>query len=218
MTNTKIKICCISSVKEAKLAIKYGASAIGLVSDMPSGPGVISDKLIAKIVKEIPNNMDTFLLTSKTKVTEIIAQYYKVKTSTIQIVDELTEGTHLQLKKALPKVKIVQVLHVLDYQSVEDAIKIAPNVDVLLLDSGNPNLTVKKLGGTGNTHNWGISKEIVERVKIPVFLAGGISKVNATDAIKKVNPYGLDLCSSVRTNGNLDEIKLMEFFEEIKNK
>ncbi|MDX1828517.1 MAG: phosphoribosylanthranilate isomerase [Lutibacter sp.] len=214
----KTKICCISSIKEAELAIKFGASAIGLVGEMPSGPGVISDDLIAEIANIIPKNIDTFLLTSKTKVSEIIKHYNKVKTTTIQLVDELTEGTHYQLKKALPNVKVVQVLHVIDQQSVVEAIKLAPNVDAILLDSGNPNLKIKELGGTGRVHNWELSKKIVEKVKIPVFLAGGISKNNVLDAIEMVNPYGLDLCSSVRTNGNLDEIKLMEFFEVIKNK
>jgi len=214
----KTKICCISSIKEAKLAIKFGASAIGLVGEMPSGPGVISDNLIAEIAKVIPNNIDTFLLTSKTKVSEIIKHYNKVKTTTIQLVDELTEGTHYQLKKALPNVKIVQVLHVINEKSVVEAIKIAPSVDAILLDSGNPNLKVKELGGTGRVHNWKLSKKIVEKVKTPVFLAGGISKNNVLEAIEAVNPYGLDLCSGVRTNGNLDEIKLIEFFEVIKNK
>jgi phosphoribosylanthranilate isomerase len=214
----KTKICCISSIKEAELAIKFGASAIGLVGEMPSGPGVISDDLIAEIVNIIPKNIDTFLLTSKTKVSEIIKHYNKVKTTTIQLVDELTEGTHYQLKKALPNVNVVQVLHVIDQQSVVEAIKLAPNVDAILLDSGNPNLKIKELGGTGRVHNWELSKKIVEKVKIPIFLAGGISKINVLDAIEMVNPYGLDLCSSVRTNGNLDEIKLMEFFEVIKNK
>lgn len=214
----KTKICCISSIEEAKLAVKLGASAIGLVGEMPSGPGVISDNLIAEIVKSIPKHVDTFLLTSKTKVSEIIEHHNKVKTTTIQLVDELIEGNHYQLKKALPNVKIVQVLHVINEKTVIEAIKIAPNVDAILLDSGNPNLIVKELGGTGRVHNWELSKKIVEKVKTPIFLAGGISKNNVLDAIKVVNPYGLDLCSSVRTNGKLDEVKLTEFFEVIKNK
>jgi phosphoribosylanthranilate isomerase len=133
-------------------------------------------------------------------------------------VDELTEGTHHQLKKALPNVKIVQVLHVINEKSVVEAVKIAPNVDAILLDSGNPNLIVKELGGTGRVHNWELSKQIVKKVKIPVFLAGGISKNNVLKAIEVVNPYGLDLCSSVRTNGMLDKEKLIEFFQVIKNK
>ncbi|NOR29032.1 MAG: phosphoribosylanthranilate isomerase [Lutibacter sp.] len=217
MGKTHIKICCISSVEEAKLAINLGASALGLVGYMPSGPGIIKDELIAEIAAFTPKNIDTFLLTSETKVSNIIAHHSKVNTTTIQLVDNLTEGTHQQIKLALPDVKLVQVLHVLNENSINEAIQVSKYVDTILLDSGNPNLTTKELGGTGRVHNWEISKTIVERVNIPVFLAGGLNSENVLKAIQKVNPYGLDLCSGVRTNGNLDKTKLSAFFKSIKN-
>lgn len=211
----KVKICCIGSVNEAQLAIEAGAKAIGLVGPMPSGPGVISNTLIAKIAKEVPKNIDTFLLTSETKVSKILEHYSKVKTTTIQLVDELTEGTHEQLKKALPNTQLVQVVHIYHENAIERAIEIANHVDALLLDSGNPNLFVKELGGTGRVHNWELSKKIVASVEIPVYLAGGLTPSNALKAIEQVNPYGLDLCSGVRTNGKLDSTKLSDFFNSI---
>lgn len=217
MKKTKVKICCISSISEAKMAIIAGADAIGLVGNMPSGPGVISDELIAEIAEFVPKNIDTFLLTSETKVSKIIDHYNKVKTTTIQIVDSLTEGNHLTLKEQLPNVKIVQVLHVLDESSIDEAIDISKYVDAILLDSGNPNLKTKELGGTGRIHNWEISKIIVDNVQIPVFLAGGLNPDNALDAITKVHPFGLDLCSGVRTNKKLDKTKLTAFFQSINN-
>lgn len=217
MKKTHVKICCISSIEEASLAINAGATALGLVGHMPSGPGIISDNLIAEIAGSIPKHIDTFLLTSETDIDQIIQHHSKVNTTTIQIVDELTNGTHVQLKGVLPSVKIVQVLHILDETSIEKAIRISKNVDAILLDSGNPNLNTKELGGTGRTHNWEISKTIVEKVEIPVFLAGGLNPENAAKALNEVNPYGLDLCSGVRTNGNLDIDKLTSFFKAINN-
>ncbi len=217
MKTTHIKICCISSIEEAKLAINIGASALGLVGHMPSGPGIIKDELIAEIALYAPKSIDTFLLTSETKVSDIITHHSKVNTTTIQLVDALTEGTHQQIKLALPHVKIVQVLHVLNEYSINDAIEVSKYVDIILLDSGNPNLKTKELGGTGKVHNWEISKKIVKSVNIPVFLAGGLNPENALKAIQKVNPYGLDLCSGVRTNGDLDKAKLTTFFKSIKN-
>ena len=107
---------------------------------------------------------------------------------------------------------MVQVIHVIDKNSVSEALRTSEYVDVILLDSGNPNLKTKELGGTGRTHNWELSKEIRELLDIPIFLAGGISSKNVKDAIEIVQPFGLDLCSSVRTNGNLDEEKLSNFF------
>lgn len=211
----RVKICCISSVAEARLAVAYGASALGLVGKMPSGPGVITDDLIAEIAQQVPPPISTFLLTSETSVASIIEHHQKVNTTTIQMVDALAEGTYRQIRAQLPAVKLVQVIHVIDERTVEEAIEIAQHVDALLLDSGNPNLQVKELGGTGRVHNWALSRKIRESISIPLFLAGGIRAENVREAIETVEPFGLDLCSSVRSNGQLDEQKLATFFEAV---
>ncbi|NHB67714.1 phosphoribosylanthranilate isomerase [Perlabentimonas gracilis] len=213
--DVRVKICCISSIEEANLAIKYGASALGLVGKMPSGPGVIDDNLIRKIVETVPPPISTFLLTSETNANDVIAHYQRVHTSTIQMVDNVDHQEYEKIRTALPHVKLVQVIHVIDEESVAEAIEISEYVDALLLDSGNPNLPIKELGGTGRAHDWNLSKKICESVSIPVFLAGGICKDNVNKAIEVVKPFGVDLCSSVRTNGALDENKLREFFETI---
>ena len=208
-----IKVCCIASVEEARIAVANGASAIGLVGKMPSGPGPISDERIYEIAKATPPPVATFLLTCETSINEIIRHHQRTFTNTIQIVDELSEGKYDELKKHLPAVKIVQVIHVVDESSVDDAVRISEYVDALLLDSGNPKLAVKELGGTGRVHNWKLSRKIVEQSLVPVFLAGGLNETNVRQAIEEVNPFGLDLCSSVRSNGKLDTQKLERFFE-----
>ena len=212
---TKVKICCISSENEAQMAIDYGASALGLVAKMPSGPGPISDELILSIAKTIPEHIASFMLTSETSADDIIQHHYRTQTNTIQIVDALAFGTYDQIKKTLPAIKIVQVIHVIDDSSVKEALSIAEHVDYLLLDSGNPNAAIKELGGTGRTHNWALSKSIVEQSNVPVFLAGGLNAENVQKAIDTVGPYGVDLCSSVRTNGHLDPKKLEDFFSNV---
>ncbi len=214
---TKIKICCIKNITEANLAIKYGAYAIGLVSEMPSGPGVISEREISKIAELVPKNIKTFLLTSKQSSHEIISQLKRCKTNTVQIVDKLSEGTYEEIRTALPDIEIIQVIHALNKNTIHEAITISKDVDGLLLDSGNPNLNTKVLGGTGKTHNWELSKEICNSVDIPVFLAGGLNPNNISEAIKAVNPNGVDLCSGVRTNGNLDENKLASFVKNVNS-
>lgn len=215
MTKPRVKICCISSIDEAKLAIEYGAAALGLVGYMPSGPGVIGDKLIYQIAKAVPPPISTFLLTSETKPQDIIAHYKRVQTTTIQIVDELEKRAYEVIRSELPNVKLVQVIHVIDENSVREAIEISNYVDAILLDSGNPNLSVKELGGTGRTHNWELSREIRKSIPIPLFLAGGLNKDNVRQAIETVQPFGLDLCSGVRTEGKLDQQKLKDFFNAI---
>lgn len=216
MTRPRVKICCISSINEALTAIQYGASALGLVGKMPSGPGVIEDALIHEIARIIPPPVASFLLTSETEASDIIAHYKRVYTSTIQIVDALTNRQYQQLRAELPNVKLVQVIHVVDEHSVTEAIELSEYVDAILLDSGNPNLAIKELGGTGRIHNWDLSKQIRENINIPLFLAGGLNKNNVRQAIEHVQPFGLDLCSGVRTNGQLDEKKLEAFFRAIE--
>ena len=212
---TRVKICCICSEEEARMAIEYGASAIGLVGKMPSGPGPISDELIRHISKTVPPPVATFMLTSETSVTEIIKHHHRTETNTIQIVDSLSSGTYNQLKTSLPGVKIVQVIHVIDEKSVEEALEISGQVDTILLDSGNPKLKIKELGGTGRVHNWKFSRQIRESSICPVFLAGGLNPENVRQAIEEVQPFAVDVCSGVRTNGNLDREKLELFFAEV---
>lgn len=215
--SVRIKICCISSIEEAGIAMEYGASAIGLVAKMPSGPGPIPDRLIRQIARCVPPPIATFLLTSETSADGVIRHHQKTNTNTIQLVDLLNNGTYARLRKAMPSVRIVQVIHVMDDKSIDLAVKISGQVDALLLDSGNPLLKIKELGGTGRVHNWKLSRIIRENSKCPVFLAGGLNPGNVRQAIEEVNPFGVDVCSGVRTNGKLDRQKVEDFIHNAMN-
>lgn len=208
----RVKICCISSAHEAQLAIRYGASALGLVSAMPSGPGVIAEDLIAEIAVTIPPGVSSFLLTSKQDTASIIEQQRRCRVNTIQICDRLEIGRYDDLREAMPGIALVQVIHVTGEESIEEALAVAPHVNAILLDSGNQSLVVKELGGTGRVHNWEISRTIRELVNVPIFLAGGLNAENVADAMQQVGPFGLDVCSGVRVDGKLDEGKLARFF------
>lgn len=211
----RVKICCIADEQEAADAILFGASAIGLVGKMPSGPGPISDELIAKIARSVPPPIVTFLLTSEQTAAGIIEHHRRTHTNTIQIVDELLERDYSSIRRELPIVKLVQVIHVIGEESVDEACKLAEHVDAILLDSGNPKLAVKELGGTGRRHDWNLSRKIVETCGKPVFLAGGLNAENVREAIDVVRPFGLDICSGVRTDGKLDRRKLAAFFNAV---
>ena len=214
---TRVKICCIASVEEAWLAINHGASALGFVSKMPSGPGPIEETLISQIVPRIPAGIATFLLTSETTAEPIIEQQHRTRVNTIQLVDAVEPGTHLTLKGSLPGVSIVQVIHVTGRESVEEAVALSSDVDALLLDSGNPSLTVKELGGTGRVHDWTLSREIRDRASVPVYLAGGLNPSNAAEAIAQVKPFALDVCSGLRSNGALDAAKVDAFMRVVRD-
>jgi len=208
----------MSSVGEAQTAIESGASALGLVSRMPSGPGIIPNEMIHEIVKVIPPGVASFLLTCEIEAEKIISQQKMFKTNTLQLVDEVEIDEYEKIKNALPGVAIVQVVHVTDESSITYAMKVSKYVNAILLDSGNPNLKVKELGGTGRIHNWDISRKIRESIDIPVYLAGGLNASNVRKAIKSVRPFGVDVCSGVRTDGKLDKEKLKQFFDGLNNK
>ncbi|HXG00406.1 MAG TPA: phosphoribosylanthranilate isomerase [Bacteroidota bacterium] len=219
MTNTgtvRVKICCIRNIEEARMAIRFGASALGLVSAMPSGPGPLPEELIAEIARTIPPGVASFLLTCRQDADAIIAQQRYTRTNTLQLVDRVHLSTYARLREALPGIGIVQVIHVRGEEAVAEAVTVAPHVDALLLDSGNPNLAVKELGGTGRTHDWNISRRIVDAVNVPVYLAGGLNADNVSDAIRQVLPFGVDVCSGLRTEGRLDDAKLAAFMDRVK--
>ena len=184
---------------------------------MPSGPGVISEEAIARIADTVPPPIATFLLTSEHSPDAIIAQQRRCRTNTLQLCDHLPATVYPRLRDELPGIALVQVIHVTDSVSVDYAVAAAGHVDALLLDSGNPNLAVKELGGTGRTHDWTLSRRIRDAIGIPLFLAGGLTPTNVADAVAAVQPFGLDLCSGVRTNDNLDIVKLRAFFAAIPN-
>jgi phosphoribosylanthranilate isomerase len=207
----RVKICCIASNTEADLAIATGADALGLVSAMPSGPGPIPESDIAAIVRHVESRAATVLLTSRQDAAGIAAQLRRIRPTVVQLVDALTEREYVALRAAHPEVVLMQVIHVRGASSVDEAVHVAPFVDTILLDSGNPTAAVKELGGTGRVHDWRISRAIRDAVHLPVFLAGGLRASNVADAIAAVRPFGVDVCSGVRANGRLDDAAVRAF-------
>lgn len=197
------------------MAIRLGASALGFVSAMPSGPGPIPEERIAEIVAQVPPPIATFLLTSRQDAGSIIEQQRRTHVNTVQIVDHIAIPDLHELRHVLPGVRLVNVIHVQGLESLEEAKAVAPHVAAILLDSGRPNAAVKEFGGTGRVHDWTVSAQIREAVPVPIFLAGGLNAENVQEAIERVGPFGLDLCTGVRTNGDLDEEKLSAFFRAV---
>lgn len=209
----RVKVCCIAGLAEAWTAIHHGASALGLVSRMPSGPGVIDDATISSVAAAVPPGVSAFLLTCEQEVEPLVAQQRRLRVGTLQLCDWLGPERLRRLRDELPGIKLVQVVHVRGEVALREAETAAPHVDALLLDSGNPDLAVKELGGTGRRHDWALSRRIREESAVPLFLAGGLTADNARRAIEEVGPYGLDVCGGVRTAGALDEARLAAFMK-----
>ena len=212
----RIKICCMQSAEEVALAVRYGADAVGFVSAMPSGLGPISEELIAALIPTVPARVASFLLTSRPSAAAIADQVRRLGPTTVQIVDRPEAGCRAALRRLLPATRIVQVVHVTGPEALAEAVAAAREADAVLLDSGNPALAVKELGGTGRTHDWATSRKIREAVGVPLWLAGGLTPDNVGSAIEAVRPFGVDVCSGVRTGGRLDEQKLARFVEAVR--
>ena len=214
-----VKICCIASPAEADLAMAAGAAVLGLVTHMPSGPGVITDAAAAEIaahVRRVRPLVQTFLLTSLTQADAIAEQHARCGTTALQLVDHVPLPELQRLRALCPGTGLVQVIHVQGDSSITEAVGTAPYVDALLLDSGNPHAAIKELGGTGRTHDWDTSRRIRDAVwPLPLYLAGGLRADNVAQAIATVRPHGLDLCSSVRQQGALHGQRLTDFFAAV---
>lgn len=213
---TRVKICCVASVEEAGLAIAAGADALGLVASMPSGPGPIPDEQIAAIAAVAPPPVATFHLTSETSAAAMAEHVRRTRPTTVQIVSHIDPAESAQFAALEPNVRRVQVIHVEGADALDLVPRYAPHIHAFLLDSGRPSAFVRELGGTGRVHDWSVSAAFVQASPHPVLLAGSLTPDNAAEAIRRVRPFGLDLCSGVRTDGKLDPVRLAAFMEQVR--
>lgn len=212
---TRVKICCIACAEEAALAVSAGADAIGLVAAMPSGPGPIPEDRIAAIVAATPPPVQPILLTALEDADAIADQAARLGVTTVQLVRHVDPAAYVALRRRAPSLRTLQVIHVEDEGALDLIAPYAPHVGAFLLDSGAPGAAVAELGGTGRVHDWAVSAAFVALSPRPVILAGGLGPHNAAEAIRRVRPYGLDLCSGLRPAGTLDGALLAAFMAQV---
>lgn len=205
---TRLKVCCIADQQEAATAIRLGACAIGLIAVLPNGRRVLDEVTLPALAAAIPPPVSRFLLTSNTEPGRIVEQVLAARVDAVQLADEVALNVYEALRRGAPHVRIVQVLHVEGPEVVQQAQRIAAHVDAIILDSGTPKAEVPVFGATGRVHDWSLSRKVVITVPVPVFLAGGITAENVALAVTQVRPYGIDVCSGVRSDGRLDSAKL----------
>ena len=198
--NTKIKICGIRSIDDLSLSLQCGANAIGLIV---GAKYVTEDNLsiekATEIWKKIPPFVSSVLVSHGLCADEILSIHNKVSTTTIQLQNNISKDNILIIRKSLPYIKLIKAIHVTGEESIKEAISYKDIVDAILLDTKTSN----RIGGTGITHDWNISKKIVSILNKPVILAGGLNPTNITDAVTTVKPFAVDVNSGIEDfNGN----------------
>lgn len=211
----KVKVCCIASPEEARLALSYGVTAVGMVDETPSGEGRIPVETIAEIVQAVPPTTGTFVLTATTDVDQLEALYRTTGANTVQLWDPLQPGDYERLREKAPGIFIAQSVHVMEDEALAAAREIARHVDALVLDSGDSEPPFRWTNPAGQTHDWELSRHISEAIHLPILLAGGLTPDNVGQAIRAVRPYGVDVCSGVRKDGRLDQRLLVAFLDAV---
>ncbi|MBT2187851.1 phosphoribosylanthranilate isomerase [Sphingobium nicotianae] len=213
---TRIKICCLRSAEEARQAIAAGADAIGFVALTPPTARTIPDQEIAGIIAAVPPSIETFVLSAAPTAEVLAARARRTGATTIQILSYLDPAESARLAALAPGLRRVQVIHVEGPEALDLIPVYAPHVHAFLLDSGKPNAPRPSYGGTGLPHDWAVSARFVQVSPLPVHLAGGLAPDNVGQAIRRVRPFGVDLCSGVRTGDHLDPARLAAFVDAVR--
>lgn len=203
----RIKICCIADLPEAELAGRAGADFLGFVGPMPDGPGILTHDAMRAVVARFSPPPEPVLLTSAPTAEGIVADAAAVGVTTVQVVRHIAPAEAAKL--AQTSLTVLQVVHVEGPDAIDLISVYAPHCDAFLLDSGRP--SKGSLGGTGRVHDWAVSTAFVARSPRPVFLAGGLTPENVAEAVQRVRPDGLDVCSGLRVDGRLMPNRLAEF-------
>lgn len=211
----RVKVSCLRTPEEARLAVSFGAVAIGIASGVPGSTEELEDEQIAAITACVGDDIGTFLLTALGDPGEIAAKARRCAVNTVQLWEPLAPEAYIELRRAAPGLSIAQSIHVVDERAIAQAREMAGVADALVLGSTNPEPPFRWTSPHGRTHDWTISRRIVESAQIPVILSGGLTARNVADAVRFVRPYGVEVCSSVRRNGRLEKSLLVEFLESV---
>jgi phosphoribosylanthranilate isomerase len=207
-----IKICGLRSYEEAKLALDCGATAFGfLVGLNYATADQISPESAADIIGKLPDNADTVIVTHLTDAERAAALARYTGAQTLQVHGDMPPKGVRHLAALVRDLRLIKAVHVSGPEAIEIATAYADIAHALLLDTR----TADRLGGTGRTHDWSISAQIAATVRVPVYLAGGLTPENISNAIERVRPAGVDVNSGVKDSaGGKDPEKLRSFVSQ----
>ena len=212
-----VQIYEVSSPTEAKELAQIGVDHIGVLVGKGKHPRELSIRKAKEIFQPLSSNTKKVVLSLSNDLKEIseIIEQLNPDILHLGISEEILPLFKIkEIREKYPQLKIMRSIAVLNEENINLAKQYEEIVDYLLLDTYK-----SQLGATGETHNWDISRKIVEVVKIPVILAGGLGADNVTEAIQKVKPAGVDSKTKTDKTGSheKDIDKVKEFVKIAKS-
>jgi phosphoribosylanthranilate isomerase len=209
-----VQIYDITSPEEALKLCEVGVDNIGVVVGHGNYINEVRPMRAREIFLSLPNNNSGVALTVSSEVEEIKKFIAESEPDILHLAAPPSEvlPQHIrQIKQDFPDISIMRTVPVVGEESVATALVYDNECDYLLLDTKD--VLSGRIGITGKTHNWDISKKIVEEASSKIILAGGLGPGNVEEAIQKVNPFGVD--SKTRTDTDdgrrKDIMKVKEF-------
>ncbi len=214
--NNLIQIAGVIDQKEADMLIDCGIEYLGFPLRLPIHKEDLSEETARKIISTFPENVHAVLITYLNAADEIIEFVNYLNVDFIQLHGEIENSELKKIKAAKPELKIIKSLIVRgdNFPRLEKEIKLFEQyVDFFITDTFDPKTGAT--GATGKTHDWAISRKIVEISSKPVILAGGLNHENVYDAVKFVKPFGVDSHTGVEhSSGRKDLKKIRKFMDE----
>ena len=205
----RVKICGIKQPEQGKAIAIAGATALGFIC-VPNTPRYVTKQQIRAVVEQLPKQIDRIGVFANSSVEDICQIVEFAGLTGVQLHGDESPEFCQQMRSMLPDIEIIKALRIKNSQALEQAQIYFSSVDTLLLDAYNPQM----LGGTGATLDWKTLQQF--QPGCPWLLAGGLTPDNVLDALKQVNPNGIDLSSGVeRAPGDKDLDKVAKLFEKL---
>jgi phosphoribosylanthranilate isomerase len=202
---TRIKICGVRTVEDAMKCVDSGADAVGML--LAPSPRRIPAEQARDIVESLPPFVTPVIVMMPSAAEEAIEAARAISPGALQLQGDEPPEMLVKIKRALPGVRLIKAVHVGGGDELVKA-RLYENVaDAILLDTVSP-----ERGGSGQTHDWSVSKKVVASIKKPVVLAGGLTPYNVAGAIKAVRPYAVDVASGVEAEGRIKDMALINTF------
>ncbi|ADD03662.1 N-(5'-phosphoribosyl)anthranilate isomerase [Natrialba magadii ATCC 43099] len=204
---TRVKICGLTNADDLQTAVDAGADAVGVICDVPvDSPREVAVQEARDLVANVPPFVTSVLVTMPETPAAAAELAATVEPDALQIHGSLEPAALESVREQTS----TELIYAVDSQAVDEAEDAAAAADALLVDSTDEDGG----GGTGETHDWERTRDLVAALETPVILAGGLTPANVTEAVQTVEPFAVDVASGVEATGGVKDTDAVRSFVE----